>query len=282
MCLGSLAGLAPPSGGFEAVVVDDGGGRPLADAVAAVAGRVEVRVLETPHRGPAAARNAGAAAARGGLLAFTDDDCRVDPGWLRAYEGPLTADPARLLGGRTLNGCPDNAWSSASQLLVDYLYLHYNADPGDARFFASNNIAIGRQRLLDIGGFDEGFRSAAGEDRDLCDRQRHADGALVSVPEALVVHRHELSAAGFVRQHFGYGRGARRFHELRAARRGGRLRVEPPRFYIELMRFPWRRAHGRRALWLMALVALAQAVNVAGFLAGGRLRGRSEPRDCVE
>jgi GT2 family glycosyltransferase len=267
-CLRSLAGVAPPSGGFEALVVDDGGGLPLADALAGVSARLEVRLLEGTHHGPAAARNAGAAAARGALLAFTDDDCLVDPGWLRAYEGPLTTDPGLLLGGRTLNGCPHNVWSSASQLLVDYLYGYYNAEPGRARFFASNNIAIGRRRFHEIGGFDAAFTRAAGEDRDLCDRQLQSGGRLLSVPEALVTHRHELTGAGFLRQHFDYGRGARLFRDLRAARRGERVRIEPPRFYLGLLRYPFGRAHGRRAAWLVALLVLAQATNAAGFLRG--------------
>jgi len=248
--------------------VDDGGGLLLGDTITKAGGRLDVRLLETPHGGPAAARDAGAAAARGAMLAFTDDDCLVDPGWLRAFEGPLGADPSRLLGGRTLNGCPHNAFSSASQLLIDYLYAYYNASPGDARFFASNNIAIGRERFVEIGGFDTGFTLAAGEDRDLCDRQRYAGGRLAFIPHALVTHRHDLTADGFLWQHFNYGRGARRFHERRAARRGERFHVEPPRFYLDLLRYPWRRAGGARALRLLVLTLLAQAANAAGFLRG--------------
>src|SRR5262245_2817868 len=43
-----------------------------------------VRYLAAAHgRGPAAARNAGWRAARGPIIAFTDDDCVPDPSWLR-------------------------------------------------------------------------------------------------------------------------------------------------------------------------------------------------------
>ncbi len=250
------------------IVVDDGGGVPLTGVVAGAAGEPARTLVEVPHRGPAAARNAGAERARGLFLAFTDDDCLVDPGWLRALEGPLHADPSRLLGGRTRNGLPDNPWSSASQLLLDYLYGYYNATPDDARFFASNNVAIGRGRFRDIGGFDERFPLAAGEDRDLCDRQRHAGGRLMYVPQAIVTHCHGLQAASFLRQHFNYGRGARRFHEIRARRWGERFRVEPPRFYLELLRRPFRAARGARALGLAGLTLLAQGANAFGFLYG--------------
>src|SRR5437868_5684485 len=39
---------------------------------------------EGDHAGPAAARNAGWRAARGAVIAFTDDDTIPDPGWLAA------------------------------------------------------------------------------------------------------------------------------------------------------------------------------------------------------
>jgi GT2 family glycosyltransferase len=250
------------------LVVDDGGGIDLRPSLQAVEGSLDVRIVGAPHGGPAAARNAGAREARGDFLAFTDDDCVADPGWLRAFEGPLREEPGHLLGGLTRNGLPDNAWSSASQSLLDYLYGYYNAVPEDARFFASNNIAIGKARFEELGGFDVTFPLAAGEDRDLCDRQRHLGGRLVSVPGAVVTHRHHLGPVGFLRQHFNYGRGARRFHEVRALRRGERLHVEPLQFYVDLLRHPFRASRGSRALALAFLTLLAQVANVAGFVRG--------------
>lgn len=241
---------------------------PLGSALEAVRGRLDVTLVETSHAGPAAARNAGAARARAPLLAFTDDDCLADRAWLRAMDAALTLDADLLAGGRTLNGLPENPFSSASQALLDYLYAYYNAAPEDARFFASNNVAVSHRRFERIGGFDAAFPLAAGEDRDLCDRQRHAGGRLAFVPGAVVTHCHRLGLAGFVRQHFNYGRGARRFHERRAARRGEPFRVEPPRFYLDLLRHPFRAARGRRAAGLLALTVVAQAANAAGFVRG--------------
>jgi len=267
-CLAALGELDSPPGGFEIVVVDDGGRVSLGPALTAARGRADVSLVDTPHRGPASARNAGAARARGRLLAFTDDDCIVDTGWLRAFDAALAKDPSLLVGGRTLNGLPANPFSSASQSLLDYLYGYYNTSPGDARFFASNNVGTSRERFEAIGGFDESFPLAAGEDRDLCDRQRHSGGRLCFVAEAVVTHQHRLGLASFVRQHFNYGRGARRYHERRAARRGEPFRVEPPRFYLELLLHPFRAANGGRAAVLLALTLLAQAANAAGFLRG--------------
>src|SRR5207253_2668297 len=65
----------------EVIVVDNGSH----DPTAALARDAGARVLQLPRgQGPGAARNAGAAAARGAVLAFTDADCEPAPGWLRA------------------------------------------------------------------------------------------------------------------------------------------------------------------------------------------------------
>ena len=96
-------------------------------------------MLVQPHGGPARARNLGARAARGRLLAFTDDDCRPEPGWLAALEAALAARPGAMVGGRVTNLLADNPFAEASQLVTDIVYAHYNAGPGDARFVASNN-----------------------------------------------------------------------------------------------------------------------------------------------
>src|SRR5438105_15944211 len=80
-CLGSLTAQvdAPPC---EIIVVDSSN-----DGTAEVVRRdfPAVRLIELPRRvHPGNARNRGVAAARGAILAFTDADCTVDSGWVRA------------------------------------------------------------------------------------------------------------------------------------------------------------------------------------------------------
>lgn len=265
-CLEALAALRAPAGGFEAVVVDDGGQVPLAPIVEAVKARLDVRLLVVAHGGPAAARNAGAATARGRWLAFTDDDCRPEPGWLVALEAALLRQPEAVLGGSTFNGLPENAYSAASQALVDYLYGYQAAHPDRPRFFASNNIAVSRDAFGRIGGFDTTFRHAAGEDREFCHRSHHAGHPLLYVPEAVVRHEHAMGGVSFLKQHFAYGRGARRFHTIRSRRYSEPLRLEPLSFYLALPRQPFGAVpRDPRALRLAGLLVLSQAANAAGF-----------------
>ncbi len=80
----TLAGLADQDvdRSFEVIVVDDGSDDETAAVVAAAP--LEVTVVEASGLGPGPARNAGVAAARADLLAFTDADCVPTRGWLRA------------------------------------------------------------------------------------------------------------------------------------------------------------------------------------------------------
>jgi glycosyltransferase involved in cell wall biosynthesis len=271
-CLAAIGRQRYPAGRVEVVVVDDGSAcaAEVAGAVAGAGG--DVRLHRQPHRGPAAARNQGARLARGQLLAFTDDDCQPHDGWLAALAAAWARDSECLLGGRTVNLLAANAYATASQLLVSYLYDYYNRDAGDAVFFASNNLAAGAEAYRDVGGFDAAFGLTAAEDRELCDRWRHLGRRLVYVPGAVVGHAHRLTLAGFLRQHREYGRGAVRYHHLRASR--GRVRLEPARFYAGILRYPIGRVPARRVPVMSTLMAMSQAVGAAGY-AGEMLRGRA-------
>ena len=267
-CLEALAAQRPPPGGFEVVVVDDGSPAPASGA--GVEGRLDLRVLRQANAGPAVARNAGAAATRGALLAFTDDDCFPEPGWLCALARAADADPAALLIGRTVNALPRNPFAEASQLLISYLYEYYGPESGRVILVASNNMALSAAAFREMGGFDETFGLAAGEDRDLSARW-HEDGRPARfVADATVRHAHEMGAGGFWRQHLHYGRGAVHFHTLRAGRGIEQAGPEPLRFYTDLLAFPLRRSRRPRA-WLHAgLLGVAQVANALGYALGAR------------
>src|SRR3954452_12468363 len=73
---------APP---FELVVIDDASTDATSTVLAQLAASSSMRIVAhrlVDQRGPAAARNAGWRSARGELVAFTDDDCEPQPGWL--------------------------------------------------------------------------------------------------------------------------------------------------------------------------------------------------------
>jgi len=255
-CLEATRRLAGPHDGREVVVVDDGSRVPVESGEG-------WRVVRLGGQGPAAARNAGARAARGEWLAFTDDDCRPRPGWLDALAARLEANPGALVGGCTVNALTSNPWSSASQLLVDWLYAWPEARPEAGRIFTTSNLAVAREPFLAAGGFDEAFSAPGAEDRELCERWAARGGALVHAPEAVVDHEHVLDALAFWHQHVRYGRGTRRLWR-RGGEQGYRHGLHPPAFYAGMLNYPFRRKRGDA--WAQAaLLVLAQVANVAGF-----------------
>jgi GT2 family glycosyltransferase len=268
-CLESIARSDYPSELFEVIVVDDaasGDSRP-ASLVGAIRDRLDVSLRHTGGRGPAAARNAGASEARGTILLFTDDDCRVDAQWLRTLSQSIRSAPTTGAGGRIVNRVGDNRWSTASQRVIDMVYAYYNADPAQATFLASNNLAVHADAFRELGGFDEQFRWA--EDRDFCRRWLAAGFELVYVPGAVVEHARRLTGPEFIRQQFAYGRGAFHFH--RAAGRNGDSQARRTRaFYADVPRLARRVVKEEGASRApKARVALElggwQLANAAGF-----------------
>jgi len=273
-CLRALGAQTLERDRFEVIVVDDGSTTPPRDVVARAAETLQARLIEQPNSGPAGARNTGAAAARGEYLVFTDDDCLPEPGWLSAIDTMTKRHPGCAIGGRVVNALGDGLYSTASQLLIDFLYEYYNAGQSGGRFFITSNLVLPKQHFERIGGFDVSFPLAAAEDRDLCDRWAEAGHALLYCEEAVVNHAHALAPRSFCRQHFNYGRGALHLHRARARRSEASLRVEPLHFYTRLVSYPIGRSSGSRAVALSALMALSQCVYVSGYLIE-RVRSRS-------
>jgi glycosyltransferase involved in cell wall biosynthesis len=243
-CLEALAGQVGV-GTIEIVVVDDGSDDSAA-VEAALARAPYARLLRQPPSGPAAARNAGVAAARGSIVCFTDDDCEPEPGWAAALATALR-NGADVVAGTTSNGFPGNPYAAASQLVTGYV-----TERGRRPFAATNNLASTERVLREL-PFDEGFGSAGGEDREWCSRVA-ARGYRIRRSQARVVHYQKLTLGSFLGQQLRYGRGSYRFHE------SGRA-LERPGFYMGLL------GRGFRiGLRVGMLVAAAQLATGAGYV----------------
>ncbi len=133
-------------------------------------------MLRTDGIGPARARNLGISNAAGAVVAFTDDDVEVAPGWLAAAVDALDADPAVAgVTGRT------------DAPAFDPLYEHGVFDH-DGGSFLTCNVAYRASALRAVGGFDRQFPHAAHEDRDLAWRVRDAVGEVRFVEAMRAVH----------------------------------------------------------------------------------------------
>lgn len=204
-CLASIRALDYPS--VEILVVDDGS----TDATAAVAEAHGARVLRAGGRGASAARNVGARAARGDVLAFTDADCEVPPDWLRALVPPLRLDGVVSAGGPQIHVFPDaglgsravRAFFACASAAADYTRTGGRAR--EVGHNASCNSVYLRAPLLAAGGFREGLWPA--EDVDLDRRLTRAGHRCWFVPQAAVRHHRPGGIGWFRRMMRRYGRG---------------------------------------------------------------------------
>lgn len=271
-CLGALMRLDPAPDTI--IVVDDAGARPAAPVCATFGERVRCLALKR-NGGPAKARNHGVRATDARLIALTDDDCMPRPDWLGMLAAAQGGVAGRMVGGHVRNALPGNVYAAASQSLCDYLYAAGGNDGGDTAFFTTNNLAFDRDLFDRIGGFDESFPRAAGEDRDLGQRWRDAGGALVHAPQAVVDHAHHMDFRGFWRQQSNYGRGARHLQARMNARRAAGPRFSSPGFYARLVTHPLRDGQPRPVA-RSALLGLAQLATAWGY-GLERLRERASP-----
>jgi len=274
-CLKSLVLLEYPRDRFEVIVIDDGSEISPSSLAASFSADIDVRLLTQYHAGPAAARNKGAAYARGSILVFIDDDCEPAADWLHRLDLRFAAAPKSLIGGRTINALPSNPYSTASQLLMGYLLTRSGTQTEAPYFFASNNLAVPKSSFLYVGGFNPRFPLAAGEDRDFCDRWISCGFQMTYAPELRVYHRHRMTIGSFIKKHFTYGRGAYIFHKEKAGRSRKRMKLENLTFYLNIVRFPFSLKVGWRAALYAVLMLLSQTAITCGFVYEWRLKRHS-------
>lgn len=177
-CLAALAVQSLDPRRIEVIVVDDGCDGGTEPIICAWRPRLPgLRYLAQPcPAGPAAARNRGWRAARGPIVAFTDDDCLPGPDWLQSGLAAFTAGVDGV-GGRMVVPTPVPP--------TDY---ERNAALLEGAEFVTANCFYRRAALEAAGGFDERFTAAWREDTDLAFTLLERGCRLVRAPEAVVVH----------------------------------------------------------------------------------------------
>jgi GT2 family glycosyltransferase len=192
-------------------------------------GRVppQVRFIPTPQPiSAAAARNMGAQLASGSYLLFIDSDCIAAPDLVERVLACHAQGHVVVCGGVALES--GDYWIECDNLLAFAPFL--SATPAGPRpYLLSLNFSIGRELFMALGGFDERFPGAAGEDIDIGWRLRQQGHSLFFEPRAVVYHRPQRSSAGAIWAHlrsFGQSQSIlwRLFPDLENTRRKRRLR----------------------------------------------------------
>lgn len=220
----SLAQLDYPE--FEVVVVDNAPTTDATDRVVRACTGLRIRRVVEPVAGLSNARNTGLRAARHRLVAFTDDDVVVDPHWLTALARGFTrSTEVACVCGLVPSGelrTPAQAYFdqrvSWSDSLAPQLFALTTPPPDMplfpfqvGRFGTGANFAVDRDRIVELGGFDEalgaGTATKGGEDLDIFFRVVATGHALAREPAAIVWHRHRIDSAALMSQARGYGMG---------------------------------------------------------------------------
>jgi len=200
-CLDSIAQALANAAPVEAeiVVVDNASEDGTQAAVNAWAETCSfpVRVLHEPRKGLAVARNCGFHGAQGEILAFTDDDCRMDLDYVKDLLRHFAGDTAPVLrGGRVELGDPADlpiTVKTENTLRRWSRTIHSARYESLGKCIVGCNMAMRRSVVEQLGDFDWQFSTKAipaGEDTDYVFRAYLAGVTIEYVPDMIVFHHH--------------------------------------------------------------------------------------------
>jgi glycosyltransferase involved in cell wall biosynthesis len=211
-CLESLSALTREP--LEIVVVDSA---PSDDRAAAVCREFPVRYVHEHLRGTSRARNRGIREAAGELIAFTDDDCIVDPHWLddieRDFADPLVmavSGPIEPLELETRAQYLFEAHGAFARITEPIVFDGLSTNPVVAPYLAvaTANVVFRRRVFDEIGTFPEDFGAATpietGEDPYVFYRLLAAGYRISANPARFVSHGHRREYDVLRRTFFSY------------------------------------------------------------------------------
>ncbi len=179
-CIDALLVQTLEESAYEIIVADDAASQETRSLVEDLSLRFPLPAIRycavQGNHGPAAARNTGWKAARGSIVAFTDDDCIPEADWLAKGSSAFQDDVAGVSG---------RIFVPVSHKPTDY---ERNTSFLEFSEFATANCFYRKEVLAEAGGFDERFTAAWREDADLYFSLLKNNKRLVAMPDAIVVH----------------------------------------------------------------------------------------------
>ena len=210
---------------FEVLIVDSSTGDEK-EKTAALAAKYGMRYIHEPKTGLSVARNTGVAAAKGEVIAFTDDDCVPAKDWLARTIENYSAPDVWSCTGRVVQQHTGGASALfeevAGQDLGDTKHVFKPADiQGGIGFLISNigkvfakhmksrapapfgighgsSLSFRREFFEQTGGCDVRFGAGAPfkgcDDLEMLYRVLKSGHAIVYEPKAVVLHKHRLTS----------------------------------------------------------------------------------------
>lgn len=197
-CVAALSAQTLPRTAYEIIVVDDDS----SDATAVTARAAGATVLQLGKLGKSGSRNAGAQAAQGDILLFTDADCQPRPDWIAQMLAPFAQDPSVV-------GVKGAYLSDQKELVARFTQVEveerYDRMRQETRlnFIDTYAAAYHRTVFLENGGFDVNLPQI--EDQDFSFRLAAKGYKMVFAPQARVLHAHLTSARRYFWRKFVIG-----------------------------------------------------------------------------
>jgi glycosyltransferase involved in cell wall biosynthesis len=192
--LAHVGAAAARSNAAVEIIVVDNNSRDDTESVVADASRTSllpVRYFLETRQGLSFARNRGIQECQGTVIAFTDDDCIVDPDWISALWREFIASPdVAVLGGRVDLHSQEDKPVSIRPFADRVRYT----DPGQIYgLIMGCNLAVRRESLNLIGGFDPalgGTKGVTADDIEFVYRALRGGLGVLFTPEPRVFHNH--------------------------------------------------------------------------------------------
>jgi glycosyltransferase involved in cell wall biosynthesis len=197
---------------FEAIVVVDGDTDGTGMALRELRTGFDLKVIEQENRGAAEARNAGAAASRGKVLLFLDDDMEADPAMLSEHDRSHVGGADLVIGDMPLHpNSPPGLLSSGVGLWARS--RRERLDAAGARIglddILTGQLSISRAGFDAVGGFDTSFTREGlfgGEDIDFGYRVVKSGLGVVFNPRAVSLQYYDVDPADYLRRNRETGR----------------------------------------------------------------------------
>ena len=190
---------------YEIILVDNASTDGTSTHLATLSDPARV-ITNTVNRGFACACNQGAAAARGDVLVFLNNDTQVLPHWLSPLIETLADETVGMVGNRLVypDGRIQHAgvifvlWAEQSRFFFDHVFRGFNGQ--DPRVCLANEfqmvtgacMAMRQRDFVDLKGFDERYWNGL-EDIDLCARVGVSGKKIVYQPASCVIHAESQS-----------------------------------------------------------------------------------------
>jgi cellulose synthase/poly-beta-1,6-N-acetylglucosamine synthase-like glycosyltransferase len=189
------------SEGYEIVMVDDGS---TDDAAKIIKKCKKIKYIFQKNAGPAKARNNGWKKAAGDIVVFTDSDCVPEKDWLKEMIKPFATNfKIGAVGGAYNKTINSN--SLLANLIGEEIKFRYRNIGKYTDAHGSYSLAVRREVLKKVGGFDESYPVATAEDWDLCYKIIKVGYKIYFNKAAKVGHHHPTSLIKYLKTQFRHG-----------------------------------------------------------------------------